>query len=199
MPTRVWDQTSRYGAVAASLHWLIAAAIIANIYIGLEMSDLPRSDPAKFELFSLHKSIGLTVLVISIFRVVWRLMNPVPPPPRGLQPWMRISGRAMQHLFYVLIVAIPLAGWLLVSSGSMGHGTPVFGLFDWPAFPWLSEMTRSVAHPYHEFFDTAHVWMAWAMIVLVPLHILAALYHHFIRGDNVLIRMLPGVRLRSGV
>jgi cytochrome b561 len=75
----------------------------------------------------------------------------------------------------------------------------VFGLFDWPAFPVLSGMTRSVAHPYHEVFETAHIWLAWGMIGLVPLHILAALYHHFVRRDNALLRMLPGVRLRSGV
>jgi cytochrome b561 len=182
-----------------TLHWVIAIFIITNLYLGLSFDDYARGDPMKFQVIALHKSIGFTVLALSVLRLVWRWMNPVPPPPKGLPRWARIAGVSLHHLFYFLIIAIPLAGWLMVSSGAMGHGTPVFGLFEWPAFPGLSQMTRSVAHPYHEVFETAHVWLAWAMIGLVPLHILAALYHHFVRGDNALLRMLPGARLRSGV
>jgi len=189
----------RYGLVALTLHWLIAAAIVANLTIGLEFSDLPRSDPGKLPLFHLHASIGLTVLLLSLFRLFWRWANPVPPPPRGLSPWMRIAGRGMHHLFYFAIVVIPLAGWMMVSVGSGGRPIPYFGLFDWPAFPFLSGIGHAAAHPWHEAFETAHVWLAWMMIVLVPVHVLAALYHHFIRDDNVLLRMLPFVHLRSGL
>jgi len=189
----------RYGAVAMTFHWLIAAAIIANLYIGLTMVDLPRGDPAKLELFGLHKSIGFAVLVLSAGRVLWRLVNPAPRPPLGLASWLRIAGRALQHLFYILIVAIPLAGWLMVSVAAAGHPTPVFGLFGWPAFPWLADLPRAAGHPYHEIFETIHVWLAWSMLGLIPLHIGAALYHHLVRGDNVLLRMLPGARLRGGV
>jgi cytochrome b561 len=205
MNTRVRDLPTRYGAVAMTLHWLIAILIIINLYLGLSFDDYARGDPMKFQVISLHKSIGLTVLVLSVLRLVWRWINPVPPPPTGLKPWMRTAALFMHRLFYFMIIAIPLAGWLMVSAGAMGHATPVFGqfgiphLFDWPAFPVLSGMTRSVAHPYHEAFETIHVWLAWAMIGLVPLHVLAALYHHFLHGDNALLRMLPGTRLRSGV
>jgi cytochrome b561 len=194
MTTHVRDLPTRYGAVAATLHWTIALAIIANIIIGLDMTepDIP-------SLIALHKSIGFLVLVLSVLRLVWRWVNPVPPPPMGLSPFIRVSGRFTHHLFYFLIVVIPLAGWLMVSAGSMGHPTSVFGLFDWPAFPVLSEMKRSVAHPYHEVFQIVHVWLAWSMIGLVPLHIGAALYHHFVRRDNTFLRMLPGVKLRGGV
>lgn len=199
MTTPIRDLPSRYGAVAMTLHWIIAAAIITNLYIGLEASDLPRGDPDKFTMLSWHKSIGLTVLALSILRLVWRWMNPVPPPPQGLNRWVRISGTLMHHLFYFLIIVIPLAGWMMVSSGAQGHGTPFFGVFDWPAFPILSGLPRSAAHPYHETFETVHVWLAWAMIGLVPLHILAGLYHHVVKHDNVLLRMIPGTKLRSGV
>ena len=144
----------RYGTVAMSLHWLIAAAVIANLCIGLYMADLPRADPSKFELIALHKSIGLTVLALSVLRVVWRLVNPVPLPPPGLAPWLKFAGRAVHFLLYFLIVAIPLAGWLMVSVGSMGHPTPVFGLFGWPSFPILADMSRAAGHPYHEAFET---------------------------------------------
>lgn len=199
MRTPFRDLPTRYGAVAMLLHWTIAIAIIANLYIGLDAADLSFKDPDKMNLMWWHKSIGMLVLVLSVLRLVWRWMNPAPPPPIGLNRWIRVSGAFMQHLFYFMIVVIPLAGWLMVSAGAQGHGTSVFGLFNWPAFPGLSGLPRSAAHPYHEAFETVHVWLAWAMIVLVPLHICAGLYHHFVRGDNVLLRMLPGTKLRSGV
>ena len=204
MPAK--NLTLRYGTVAMTLHWLIAAAVIANLCIGLYMADLldsvkdlPKNDisditsikAVAFQLIALHKSIGLTVLVLSVLRLAWRLVNPVPPPPPGLEPWIKFAGRAMHYLFYFLIVAIPLAGWLMVSVGSMGHPTAVFGLFGWPSFPILADMPRSVGHPYREFFGTAHVWLAWSAIVLIPIHIGAALYHQFVRRDDVLLRMLP--------
>jgi len=199
MNTHIRDLPVRYGAVAMTLHWLIAALIIVNLYLGLSLDDYARGDPQKFVVIGWHKSIGLTVLTLSILRLVWRWMNPLPPPPQGLTPWIRVSGKAIHVLFYFMMIAIPLAGWLMVSSGAQGHGTPVFGLFDWPAFPILSDLPRSAAHPYHETFESAHVWLAWSMLVLIPAHIIAALYHHFVRRDNVLLRMLPGTRLRSRV
>ena len=192
MPTRNTDQ--RYGHVAMSLHWLIAAFVIVNIGFGLYMGELPRGDPTKFQLFALHKSIGLSVLALSVLRVLWRLVNPVPPSPAGLSPTLDFAGRAVHFLLYFLIVAIPLAGWLLVSVGSMGHPTPVFGLFGWPSFPILADMSRSVGHPYREIFGTTHVWLAWSATVLVPIHILAALYHQFVLRDHLLARMVPGMR-----
>jgi cytochrome b561 len=194
MPTPVRDLPTRYGAVAMTMHWTIAALIIANLIIGLSMTD-----PDIPSLIAVHKSIGLLVLVLSVLRLVWRWVNPVPPPPLGLNRWVRIAGRFTHYLFYALMIIIPLAGWLMVSAGARGHPTSFFGLFDWPPFPTLSDMTRSQAHPYHEAFETTHVVLAWAMLFLIPMHIFAALYHHYYRADNVLRRMLPGAKLRSGV
>ena len=191
------NSATRYGSVAMSLHWLIAAAVIANLCIGLYMGDLPRGDPSKFVLISYHKSIGLTVLLLSVLRVVWRLINPVPPLPAGIPPLMKFASHAMHFLLYFLIVAVPLAGWLMVSVGSMGHPTPVFGLFGWPSVPGLADMSRSTGHPYHEAFETTHVWLAWSMIVLIPLHVGAALYHDVVRHDGILARMVPGMRGRA--
>lgn len=193
MTAPIRDVQARYGAVAMVLHWTIALLIIVNIVIGLSMTE-----PPVFPLIALHKSIGFTVLVLSVLRLVWRWVNPV-PPSLETNRMMRAVAHGLHHLFYFMIVAIPLAGWLMVSSGAQGHPTSVFGLFNWPAFPVLSEMTRSQAHPWHEAFETIHIVLAWAMIGLVPLHILAALFHHHFRRDNVLLRMLPGARLRSGL
>ena len=191
MPLR--NTAQRYGRVAMSLHWLIAAFVIVNIGFGLYMGDLPRSDPNKFTLIQLHKSIGLTVLVLSVVVVVWRLMNPSPRWPSGMSLAMRFTARATHILLYVLIVAIPLSGWLFVSASPLGMPTPYFFLFGWPNLPFFAGMTREAVHPYHEFYQTIHVWLAWSAIVLVPIHVLAALYHQFVLRDHLLARIVPGM------
>ena len=185
----------RYGSVAMTFHWLIAAAVLVNIALGLYMSDLPRGDPSKFMIVQLHKSIGLTVLVLSLARVVWRLVNPVPPLPRGMSTLLRFGAHASHILLYFLIVFIPLTGWIMVSASPLGNGTLYFGLFDWPNLPFFAGLPRAELRPYRELFQSAHVLLAWSAIVLLPIHVAAALYHQFLRRDDVLKRMLPGTRV----
>lgn len=194
MPVR--DLPSRYGTVAMTLHWLIAAAIITNIVLVLAAPE-DFKDPAHRTMMSLHMSIGMTVLVLSIARLAWRLVNPLPPPPHGLNRWIRVSGKAMHHLLYTLMIAIPLAGWLMASAS---HHPPMwFGLFTWPALPGFAGLDKAGSHAWHEVFESIHVTLGWAMVVLAVAHIAAGLYHHLVRKDNVLLRMLPGTRLRRGV
>ena len=182
----------RYGSVAMTLHWLIAILLICNIALGLYFADLPHSDPNKFWLTQTHKSIGLTVLVLSIARVAWRLMNPVPPLPRGMGLPLRILARGTHVLLYVLIIAIPLSGWALVSSSPLGLPTMYFGLFQWPHIPFLADLALAQKKMLRENFALIHVVLAWSAIVLIPIHVAGALFHHFLRGDDVLRRMLPG-------
>ncbi len=182
----------RYGNVAMSFHWLIAILVIANLCVGLYMGDLPRSDPMKFTIFQIHKSIGLTVLVLSILRLLWRLVNPVPPLPEGMNPALKFGARISHFLLYFLIVFIPLTGYIMVSASPLGNGTSYFFLFDWPNLPLFAGMTRAQLHPIHETWETAHVVLAWSAIVLIPIHIGAALYHGMIRRDGVLSRMWFG-------
>lgn len=181
----------RYSNVAITLHWLIALGIIANICLGLYFADLPRSDPSKFLLVQTHKSIGLTVLVLSLVRVGWRLMHPVPPLPASMGPGLRFLARATHFLLYVLIVAIPLSGWALVSSSPLGLPTLYFGWFAWPHISFLADLPRAAKKPLVGELATVHIYLAWSAIVLIPIHIVGALYHHFIRRDEVLTRMLP--------
>jgi cytochrome b561 len=195
MPAR--NSELRYGNVAMSFHWIIAILVIINVCLGLYMADLPRSDPNKFLIFQTHKSIGLTVLVLSILRLVWRLINPIPPLPAGMNPLLRLGARASHFLLYFLIVFIPLTGWIMVSASALGNPTSYFGLFDWPNLPLFTGMTREQLHPVHETWETAHVILAWSAIVLVPLHVLAALYHYFFRHDSVLQRMWPGTKVEQ--
>src|ERR1700743_823997 len=130
---------AHYGSVAMFLHWTIAVLIIANLALGLYFADLPRSDPHLFVLAQTHKSIGLTVLVLSVLRVLWRLVNPVPPLPAAMNPALKFLARATQVLLYVRIIAIPLPGWLMVSTSRLGLPTPFFFLFDWPNLPRIGE------------------------------------------------------------
>ncbi|HEY0107921.1 MAG TPA: cytochrome b [Rhizomicrobium sp.] len=181
----------RYNSVAMAFHWTIALLLIANIALGLYMSDLPRSDPGKFAIFQIHKSIGLTVLVLSLLRLAWRLANPAPPLPHSMHPAAKRVARFTHYVFYLLIIFIPLTGWLMVSASSLGNGTDYFGLFTWPNLSFWAGDTRAQQHAAHETFESAHVFLAWSAIVLVPIHVAAALYHHILLKDDVLRRMLP--------
>jgi cytochrome b561 len=181
----------RYGTGAIILHWVIALLLIANLALGLYFADLPRSDPWKYELTQLHKSIGLTVLVLSLLRLVWRLTHRVPPPAAEPYPALRWLARATHYVFYFLIIAIPCAGYLMVSASPLGLPTNYFHLLNWPNLPFFSGMPRPQMRSLHETFGDVHTFLAWCAIVLIPLHILAALYHQYILRDRLLLRMMP--------
>lgn len=191
------NNEARYGSVAMTLHWLIALGVIANIGVGLYFADMPNSDPSKFELTQLHKSIGLTVLVLSVLRVLWRLINPIPPLPTTMSPTLKWMAHASHFLLYFLILAIPFTGWLLVSASPLGLPTMYFGWFEWPHLPGFADMTRQAKHVWQHNFGAAHVFLAWSAIALIPIHVGGALYHHFVRRDAILKRMLPGTRVEG--
>jgi cytochrome b561 len=193
MPAKV----VRYNGVAMAFHWVIAALIVVNIAMGLYMGDLGRDDPMKFTIVQWHKSIGLTVLVLSLARLGWRLVHPVPRLPAGMHPFVAGFAHFTHYFFYFLIIAIPLSGWIFTSASPLGNGTDYFGLFTWPSLPGFAGQTREQLKPVHDLFNGVHVYLAWSAIVLLPIHVAAALYHHFLRGDDVLRRMTPGAKVRD--
>jgi cytochrome b561 len=195
MPAR--NSPLRYGTVAATLHWLIAAAIIGMIGFGYYLSTLPIADPGLFRLVQIHKSIGLTILALSVLRTVWRLVNPVPPLPDTLGKPMKVLARATHILLYVLIVAIPLSGWAMVSASPLGIPTMWFGLFEWPHIAPLAHLPFDRKPAAEETIHTLHAWLAYGTAALLALHIGAALLHHFFMKDDTLRRMLPGTRLKA--
>jgi cytochrome b561 len=185
----------RYGSVAMLLHWLIALLVLVNLCLGIYMSDLPRTDASRFMLYQFHKSVGLTVLVLSILRLAWRLVNPIPPLPQGMSPLLRLSGHVSHFLLYFLIVSIPLAGWAMVSSSPIGLATPYFGLFSWPNISYLATLPTATKVANEDMFHDTHAVLAYSALALVALHISAALYHQFVRRDDVLKRMFPGTEV----
>src|SRR5262245_14499157 len=123
---------SRYGAAAMAFHWLMALMILFMLGLGLFMTILDETDPRTFPLFQLHKSIGLTILILAIARLAWRLANPVPTLPVGMSARERIASRVVHALLYALMIAIPLLGWATVSAAALAVPTMWFGIFEWP-------------------------------------------------------------------
>jgi cytochrome b561 len=181
--------TQRYGTVAMTLHWLIAAAIIGMLVVGKYMHGLPDSDANKFALYQLHKSFGITILALTLVRVGWRLMHPAPPLPATMAWWERRAAHASHFLLYALMLGLPLTGWLRVSTDTLQIPTLWFGLFEVPALPFgASDRLSHLAHDTHELLGNT-------MILLLLAHVAAALKHHFWDRDNVLKRMLPFTRV----
>ncbi|MGJ8563704.1 MAG: cytochrome b [Alphaproteobacteria bacterium] len=181
----------KYTKVAILLHWMIAVLIIGQIAGGLIMT---RLDPApfKFEVYQLHKSFGLIILLLSLVRLVWRLTHKSPALPAGMSGLERIGAKLTHFGFYGLMIGIPLAGWIMVSASVTQISTKIFKIVPWPDFPGV---TRSEA--FGSFMKDVHEYMAYAAIVLLVLHVGAALKHHFKDKDDVLTRMLPFLKSKG--
>ena len=176
---------SGYSRTAIALHWTIAALILANIAGALLADRLGPSVGGA--IMAAHKSVGLTVLGLSLFRLGWRVSHGFPRFPDSTPRWDAVAARATHLLFYGLMIAVPLAGWAMVSAGP--RPLRWFGLFDWPKLP-VSQAAGDFAHEAHEV-------LAFATLGLVVLHVAGALKHHLVDRDDVLARMLPLVRRRG--
>ncbi len=198
------ERAQRYTAVAIVLHWAIAFAIILMIPLGFWMhgqADDGNISDNVFRAFQLHKSIGLTVLALSLVRLGWRLANPPPPLPEHMPGWERFVSKATHWAFYGLMIGLPMSGWLYVSTGWSIHDdaalpvtTHYFGLFTVPHLFNLPNASEDVREATAEAAFTAHWVLAYAAIGLAALHVLAALKHHIFDRDEVLAHMVPGLR-----
>lgn len=192
METSRQEAQSRYAAVAIALHWTIAVLILGLIWLGWTMTKLHPGDADRVGFYQLHKSLGITVLLLSLSRVVWRLMNP--PPPEPPMPRAQALAAAIVHAgFYVLIFAMPLTGWAMASASPQGTPTVLYGLVRWPHLPGLSGLDLAAKRELHEPLEFVHSKLAWVMIVLLGLHVAGALKHQFVNRDGLLARIAPGV------
>jgi cytochrome b561 len=182
---------NRYTIVAIILHWLIAAGVLALIAIGLTMAHGTIATSTKFNLFQLHKSIGITLLGLILIRLVWRLGHRPPALPEAMPPSEKTAAAATHWLFYVLLLGLPLTGWALVSVAPINIPTILFGLVRWPHISVLASLHNKA--PVATALDYVHAYGAWALLALIALHIAAALRHQFLIGDDILGRMLPGM------
>ena len=178
----------RYTATAIALHWLIFVSIACGFTLAVYMVDLPLS-PAKLKYFSWHKWIGVTVFMLALVRVAWRLTHRAPPHTAALPPWQRRAAAIMHGALYVLMLVIPLTGWIY--SSAAGVPTVYLGVI---SLPDLVVKDKALA----ELMKSVHVTLNYTLLVLVVMHAAAALQHHFFIRDNVLSRMLPWAGRRSG-
>ncbi len=185
---------TRYTTVAIVLHWLIAAAIIFQVIVGWRMGDGPKGSPTTFALFQLHKSIGFTILLLSLARLAWRLVNPAPLAPAGQPKWERLAAKAVHVGFYVIMIGLPLTGWILVSTSRVVVPTLWWGVIPWPHLPGLPELAAGPKHAWHEVGEIGHGVLVKLTYLLLALHLGAVAKHQVLNKDEVFPNMAPGAR-----
>jgi cytochrome b561 len=175
------NRTDHYPVTSKLLHWLIAICVLATAPVAIAMTRVGKG-PTQDVLFNFHKSLGVLILSLMILRLINRLAVGAPIADPGIAPWQKAVSAAVHTSFYALLLAMPIVGY--IANSAFGAPTPFFGLFNVPA---IIEKNESLATQ----LFTIHRWVGWLLIILVLTHVSAALYHHFIRGDVVLRRMLP--------
>jgi len=171
----------RYSTGAIILHWLIAIAVILNWQIAENAEHLEGA--ARSAVMANHKALGITILILTLFRLAWRFIKTPPPLASTLKPWEARLAKTVHLLFYVLLIGLPLGGWL--ANSFFGQGVSVFGIFTLPALP-LGQNPET-----GEGIFEIHATLGTVMLVLIVLHVLGALKHHFLDKDGNLYRMLP--------
>jgi cytochrome b561 len=172
---------ARYSTVAKSFHWTVAFLVLAIVPAGLLMGRIP-DGPVKDNLYFLHKSVGVLILMVMTLRLIYRFSRGAPPPESSLKPWERLASGIVHWLLYLLLLATPIVA--LFGYSTYGHPAPFFGILEIPPF------TPKDEHLSERLFYF-HGWLGWAVGALFCVHIGAALRHHFIQRDAVLRRMLP--------
>lgn len=172
----------RYTYTAMLFHWLIAVLVVAAFTLGLVMTDIPGLTPTKLRYFSWHKWLGVTVLLLAVLRVLWRLFHQSPAYPDTMAHWQQSAARGLHILLYVLIFAVPLSGYFY----SLASGVPVvyLGLFKLPVLIGADAELKPV-------LKAVHFWLNMLLAGSVGVHVMAALKHQFVDRDGVLRRMLP--------
>ncbi len=178
--------SEQWGSVSKALHWLVVVLVLAMAWIGLTMGDLP-TGPDKIATYARHKSIGITILVLVVLRLAWRLHTGTPAAVAGTPAWQARVASLTHWALYALLLAMPLSGWALNSAS--GYPLQWFGLVNLPAIAGRDLDLRELAGDIHE-------WLFWTLVTLTVVHAAAAFYHHLFVRDATLARMLPRGWLR---
>jgi len=169
----------RYSPPAIVLHWLLALLIFVTFPLGVYMHELPLS-PDKLKLYSYHKWIGITILLLASLRVMWRVTHTPPPLPDDMARWQRLASQVVHGLLYLLILAIPLSGWLM--SSAKGFQTVWFGVLPLPDLIGKDKALGDLLAGVHQALN-------FTLLALVILHVGAALKHHFMERRPFMQRM----------
>ena len=190
MPRSVPSRT-RYTRVAIALHWLIALGILAMLAMGFVMTHVKLAPFTVFKLYQLHKSVGITILLAAVLRLVWRLAHRPPALPSDMPRWEKGAAESTHVLLYLLMIGMPLVGWALVSASPLNIPTILYGVIPWPNLPVLATLAdKARVAPV---LGMLHAYGAYVLLALLLLHAGAALRHHIVMRDEVLRRMIPGL------
>ncbi|HEY2660320.1 MAG TPA: YceI family protein [Caulobacteraceae bacterium] len=184
--------SDRYTSVAILMHWLIAAAIVFQILLGWRMGWAPKNSSLAFSLFQLHKSVGITILLLSLARLAWRLFN---PPPHVDQPaWEAVAAKIVHVGFYVIMIGLPLTGWMAVSASPTNIPTLLYGVVPWPHLPGLAELATAPKHAWYHNAKFSHEILVKITYALLALHLGAVAKHQLLDRDAVFSHMAAGAR-----
>ena len=173
----------RYDNVAITLHWIVSISVFVMIGLGWYMTDIPKGTPDRAFFYNLHKSIGVTLAIIILIRVAWRWTHDPPPLPHSTASWI-VNGAKLSHgLLYALLVLMPVAGF--IASNFTKYGVTYFGLFK--VGPLFAE-----SKALYELFQGIHHAASEVLVIVIVIHVAAALKHLLIDKDGVFYRMLPG-------
>jgi cytochrome b561 len=175
---------TRYNSIAQIFHWVTAALIITQFVLARMAKDLPLGG-RKLELLARHKSVGMTVFMLAVLRLAWRLFKKAPPLPANMPKLERLGAHLSHWALYALIFLMPVTGWLM--SSAKNYSVSWFHLFTWPNLIAPNERAFEV-------LKTVHDSLATVLFVVAIVHMLAALKHHFWHKDDVLKRMLPSFK-----
>ena len=183
MPDYMVQETSgaraiRYGNLAVAMHWLSAGLILTQVYLGFAFGNFPKGSDERTELFTAHKTVGVVILLLALTRLAVRLIDAPPPYPADFPKWERRVAVWTHRMFYFLMIALPVTGLAAVSKGAKSGMTELFGGTWFPVVPIPA-------------IGELHEPLAFAMIGLLVLHILAALKNQFVTGGPVADRMPP--------
>ena len=182
-------RSPRYTSVAIALHWAIALGLLFMIWLGWNMD-------GKESWFQFHKSVGITILLLTVARIIWRLMNPPPALPADMKPLEKKASHFVHLGFYGLMLIMPLTGWLTVSTSyDFDIPTVLYGVVSWPDIPGVGFLSNELAHG---IIANIHSKLAYVLFALLALHVAGAIKHEIGGEEGVLNRMLPGLFGKAG-
>lgn len=174
------EATVRYSHGAATFHWLTAALVLSQVYVGFAFGDLPKG-PARMEMFTVHKTLGATILLVTLLRLAYRMMKPPPPYPADMPKWDRALAVWSHRIVYAALIALPLTGLIAVSGKAKDGWVDLLWGMRIPALPIGDG----------EAFGEIHEILVWTTILLLVIHVGAAIYHHLLVRDAASGRMPP--------
>lgn len=173
----------RHSNFAVAIHWLVVALLLTQVWLGFTFDGMERG-PERNAYFTWHKTIGATILLLTLLRLYYRLTNPPPPYPPDMPAWRRLAAVWTHRFLYFVLIALPLTGLIAVSGRAEDWFTPLVGGIPLPVVPGIDEATGGLSGGVHEF-------LVWSTIALLALHVGGGLYEQFAARDGVAYRMPP--------